>query len=188
MIRIKLTSVHVDDQAKPLEFYTEVLGLEKKSDFPAGEFRWLTVVSPEDPDGVELVLEPNDNPIARTYQEALFEAGMPAAVFEVDDIHKHDERITALGGMFRSEPTPMGPVTTSSCGCRPAPTAGRSWSWRTPRSARPLRMACPTPSSASGSVGSRRCTPWTCTCVASCPTTWPTSGAVGNRPRRSWSS
>ena len=88
MIKIKLTSVFVDDQAKALEFYTKVLGLEKKSDFPAGEFRWLTVVSPEDPDGVELVLEPNDNPVARTYQEALFEAGMPAAVFEVDDIHK----------------------------------------------------------------------------------------------------
>jgi catechol 2,3-dioxygenase-like lactoylglutathione lyase family enzyme len=86
MIRVKLTSVFVDDQAKALEFYTKVLGLEKKSDFPAGEFRWLTVVSPEDRDGVELVLEPNDNPAARTFQQAIFEAGMPAAVFEVDDI------------------------------------------------------------------------------------------------------
>jgi catechol 2,3-dioxygenase-like lactoylglutathione lyase family enzyme len=113
MIKIKLTSVFVDDQAKALEFYTTVLGLEKKTDFPAGEFRWLTVVSPEDPDGVELVLEPNDNPAARTYQEAVFEAGMPAAVFEVDDIHKQYERMRTLGGVFRTEPTPMGPVTTA---------------------------------------------------------------------------
>jgi predicted enzyme related to lactoylglutathione lyase len=113
MIRIKLTSVFVDDQAKALEFYTKVLGLEKKSDFPAGEFRWLTVVSPERPDGVELVLEPNDNPAARTYQQAIFEAGMPAVVFEVDDIHKQYERISSLGGAFRTEPTPMGPVTTA---------------------------------------------------------------------------
>ncbi len=113
MIKIKLTSVFVDDQAKALEFYTKVLGLEKKSDFPAGEFRWLTVVSPEDPDGVELVLEPNDNPVARTYQQALFEAGLPAAVFEVDDIHKQYERMSALGAVFRTEPTPMGPVTTA---------------------------------------------------------------------------
>jgi predicted enzyme related to lactoylglutathione lyase len=113
MIRIKLTSVYVDDQAKALAFYTKVLGLEKKTDLPAGQFRWLTVVSPEDPDGVELVLEPNDNPAARTYQQALFQAGMPAQVFEVDDIHKQHERITALGGRFRSEPAPMGPVTTA---------------------------------------------------------------------------
>jgi predicted enzyme related to lactoylglutathione lyase len=113
MIRIKLTSVYVDDQAKALAFYTEVLGLEKKTDLPAGAFRWLTVVSPEDRDGVELVLEPNDNPVARAYQQALFEAGMPAQVFEVDDVHKQYERITALGGVFRSEPTPMGPVTVA---------------------------------------------------------------------------
>lgn len=113
MIRVKLTSVFVDDQAKALEFYTKVLGLEKKSDFPAGEFRWLTVVSPEDRDGVELVLEPNDNPAARSFQQAIFEAGMPAAVFEVDDIHKQYQRISGLGGAFRTEPTPMGPVTTA---------------------------------------------------------------------------
>ena len=113
MIRIKLTSVFVDDQAKALEFYTKVLGMEKKADLPAGEFRWLTVVSPEDPDGVELVLEPDDNPAARSYQEAIFQAGMPAAVFQVDDIHKQHERITALGGVFTSEPAPMGPVTTA---------------------------------------------------------------------------
>jgi predicted enzyme related to lactoylglutathione lyase len=113
MIKVKLTSVFVDDQAKALEFYTKVLGLEKKSDFPAGEFRWLTVVSPEDPDGVELVLEPNDNPVARTYQQAIYEAGMPAAVFEVDDVHKQYERISGLGGVFRSEPTPLGPVTAA---------------------------------------------------------------------------
>jgi len=71
------------------------------------------VTSPEGPDELELVLEPNDNPAARTYQQAIFEAGMPAAVFEVDDIHKQYERITALGGRFRSEPAPMGPVTTA---------------------------------------------------------------------------
>jgi predicted enzyme related to lactoylglutathione lyase len=113
MIKIKLTSVFVDDQAKALDFYTRVLGLEKKSDFPAGEYRWLTVVSPEDPGGVELVLEPDDNPAARTFQHAVFEAGLPAVVFEVDDIHKQYERIGALGGTFRTGPTPMGPVTTA---------------------------------------------------------------------------
>jgi catechol 2,3-dioxygenase-like lactoylglutathione lyase family enzyme len=120
MIKIKLTSVFVDDQDKALEFYTQVLGFVKKTDMPAGEFRWLTVVSPEDPDGVELVLEPNDSSIGSTYQKALFEGGMPAAVFEVDDIHKEYERLRALGAVFRTEPTPMGPATIAmledSCG------------------------------------------------------------------------
>jgi hypothetical protein len=80
MIRIKVANVFVDDQAK-------VLGFEKKSDMPAGDFRWLTVVSPADCDGVELLLEPNDNPVAQAYQKGLFESGLPAAVVEVDDVH-----------------------------------------------------------------------------------------------------
>jgi catechol 2,3-dioxygenase-like lactoylglutathione lyase family enzyme len=113
MIKLKLTSVFVDDQDKALAFYTQVLGFVKKTDLPAGEFRWLTVVSPADPDGVELVLEPNGTPIASSYQKALFEGEIPAAVFEVDDIHKEYDRLRALGVVFRAEPTPMGPVTTA---------------------------------------------------------------------------
>ena len=84
-MRIELTSIHVDDQEKAAAFYTEVLGFVKKHDFAVGQFKWLTVVSPEDPDGVELLLEPNDNPAAQAYQEALHEQGIPCHVFGVDD-------------------------------------------------------------------------------------------------------
>jgi catechol 2,3-dioxygenase-like lactoylglutathione lyase family enzyme len=111
MIKIKLMSVLVDDQDKALKFYTDVLGFIKKQDFPVGDFKWLTVVSPAEPDGTELVLEPNDNPAARTFQEALFKQGIPLAVFAVDDIQGEYERLKKLGVVFRQEPTQMGPTT-----------------------------------------------------------------------------
>lgn len=104
-MRIKLTSVFVDDQDKALKFYTEVLGFVKKSDFPVGQFRWLTVVSPEEPDGVELALEPNDNPAARAYQKAIYDQGIPAMVFFVEDLQKEYERLKEMGVVFRTEPT-----------------------------------------------------------------------------------
>ncbi len=87
-MRIKLTSVYVDDQDKALKFYTEVLGFVKKTDISAGKYRWLTVVSPEDQDGAQLVLEPNENPAAKAYQEALFKQGVRATSFFVDEIPK----------------------------------------------------------------------------------------------------
>jgi catechol 2,3-dioxygenase-like lactoylglutathione lyase family enzyme len=110
-MKIKLTSVLVDDQDKALKFYTEVLGFVKKRDIPVGKFRWLTVVSPEGPDDIELVLEPNENPAAKTYQKALLEAGIPFTAFAVDDIQKEFERLQQLGVVFKSEPTKMGEVT-----------------------------------------------------------------------------
>ena len=104
-MKIKLTSVLVDDQDKALTFYTEVLGFVKKADFPVGEFKWLTVVSPEEPDGTELLLEPNANPAAKTFQKAIFEQGIPLTAFAVEDIQKEYERMKKLGVVFRSEPT-----------------------------------------------------------------------------------
>jgi catechol 2,3-dioxygenase-like lactoylglutathione lyase family enzyme len=115
VVKIKLNSVMVDDQDKALKFYTEVLGFIKKHDIPmGGEFRWLTVVSPEGPADIELVLEPNANPAARTYQKALHEQGIPLTAFEVDDIQKEYERMKALGVVFRSEPRQMGPTTLAA--------------------------------------------------------------------------
>jgi predicted enzyme related to lactoylglutathione lyase len=104
-MKIKLTSVHVDDQAKALRFYTEVLGFVKKTDVSADHYRWLTVVSPEEPDGTELVLEPNDNPAAKTYQQALFDQNIPAAMFFTDDVQADYERIKARGAEFTMPPT-----------------------------------------------------------------------------------
>lgn len=104
-MKIKLTSVFVDDQDKALQFYTEVLGFVKKLDFPLGQFKWLTVVSPEEPDGTQLLLEPNDNPAASAYQQALFEQGIRAASFFVEDIQKEYERMKKLGVVFTLEPT-----------------------------------------------------------------------------------
>ena len=95
-MKIQLTSVFVDDQDKALKFYTEVLGFVKKQDFSVGKFKWLTVVSPEGPDDIELLLEPNDNPTAKTYQEAIFEQGIAAAAFAVDDIQKEYNRLKQL--------------------------------------------------------------------------------------------
>jgi predicted enzyme related to lactoylglutathione lyase len=104
-MKIKLTSVFVDDQKKALSFYTEVLGFTKKSDFSNGPFRWLTVTSPEDPDGTELQLALNNNPAAKTYQEAVFQQSQPAANFMTDDIKGDYERITARGAVFTMPPT-----------------------------------------------------------------------------------
>ena len=110
-MRIHLASVFVDDQDKALRFYTEVLGFVKKMDIPAGEFKWLTVVSPEEPDGTQLLLEPNDNPASKTFQKAIFDQGIPITSFAVDDIQKEYARLKALGVTFTMQPTAMGPVT-----------------------------------------------------------------------------
>ena len=96
-MRINLTSVYVDDQAKALRFYTEVLGFVKKTDVPLGEHRWLTVVSPEDPDGVELLLEPDEHPAAKAFKDALVADGIPFTQFAVDDVNAELDRLTALG-------------------------------------------------------------------------------------------
>ena len=104
-MRIKLTSVHVDDQEKALRFYTEVLGFVKKTDFTNGPFRWLTVASPEDADGMELQLALNDNPAAKAYQQALFQQGQPAAMFFTDDVQADYERMKAQGAEFTMPPT-----------------------------------------------------------------------------------
>lgn len=109
-MKIKITSVFVEDQDKALTFYTEVLGFVKKTDMPAGDFKWLTVVSPEEPDTVELLLEPNDNPAANTYQKAIYDEGIPTASFVVDDIQQEYERLKNLGVQFTTEPTEVGPV------------------------------------------------------------------------------
>ena len=104
-MRIKLTSVYVDDQQKALRFYTEVLGLTKKADFSKGSFRWLTVASPEEPDGTQLQLALNNNPAAKTYQEAIFQQGQPAAMFNTDDVKGDYERMKARGAEFTMPPT-----------------------------------------------------------------------------------
>jgi predicted enzyme related to lactoylglutathione lyase len=106
-MKIKLTGVFVDDQDKALKFYTEVLGFQKKFEFPAGKFKWLTVVSAEEPEGVQLVLEPNNayNPAAKTYQAEIFKHGIPAANFFVGDVQKEYERLKELGVKFTKETT-----------------------------------------------------------------------------------
>ena len=110
-MKIKLTSVMVSDQDKALQFYTEVLGFVKKREIPMGEHKWLTVVSNEERDGVELVLEPMGFAPARVFQKALFEAGIPWTAFHVDDVQKEYERLEKLGVVFSMKPTKMGPVT-----------------------------------------------------------------------------
>jgi predicted enzyme related to lactoylglutathione lyase len=105
LVKIKLTTVYVDDQEKALHFYTEVLGFAKKADFSNGPYRWLTVTSPEEPDGTELQLALNDNPAGKAYQEALFQQGQPAAMFFTDDINGGHERIQAAGAEFTMPPT-----------------------------------------------------------------------------------
>ena len=106
---IKLTSVLVDDQAKALKFYTDVLGFVKKTEIP--EIRWLTVVSPDEPDGTELLLEPSENPAAQTYRAALMEQGIPYTAFATDDVRGEYERMKALGVRFTMEPTDAGNTT-----------------------------------------------------------------------------
>ena len=113
-MRIIVTSVLVDDQDKALLFYTDILGFQKKRDIPlGGEHRWLTLVSPHTPDGVELLLEPDAHPAARPFKEALVADGLPATMFGVDDIQQEYERLVAAGVKFTQPPVLMGPVTTA---------------------------------------------------------------------------
>jgi catechol 2,3-dioxygenase-like lactoylglutathione lyase family enzyme len=113
VIRIHVTSVLVDDQAKALAFYTEKLGFVKKNDVPTGEHRWLTVVSPAEPDGVELLLEPSGHPAADPFREALVADGIPFTSFAVEDVHAEVERLKGLGVEFTQEATDLGPVVTA---------------------------------------------------------------------------
>ncbi len=111
-MKIKLCSIFVDDQEKALRFYTGVLGFVKKMDIPVeGGFRWLTVVSPEEPDGTELVIEPNANPASQAFKQALREQGIPFTAFAVDDVQKEYERLKGQGVSFAQEPTQAGPAT-----------------------------------------------------------------------------
>jgi predicted enzyme related to lactoylglutathione lyase len=112
-MKIKLTSVFVDDQDKALAFYTEVLGFVKKRDIPVGAFKFLTVVAPEEPDRTELLLEPSDNPAAKAFKKALVEQGIPLATFFVADVQAEYERLQKLGVRFTMEPTPMGPTVAA---------------------------------------------------------------------------
>ena len=105
IMKIKVTSVFVNDQNKALDFYTKSLGFVKKADIGAGKYRWLTVVSAEDPNGPQLVLGPNDNPAAKTYQESMLKQGIPTTMFFVDDIQKEYQRLKKLGVKFTMEPT-----------------------------------------------------------------------------------
>lgn len=110
-MNIIVTSIFVQDQDKALAFYTEKLGFLKKEDIPAGEYRWITVVSPDAPGGVELLLEPNEHPAAREYQQKIFADGIPATMFGVTDIHKEYQHLREKGVEFIMEPIEMGPVT-----------------------------------------------------------------------------
>lgn len=112
-MKIHLTSVYVDDQDNALRFYTEVLGFVKKTDVPLGEYRWLTVVSPDQPDGVELLLEPDAHPAAKAFKEALASDGIPLTQFAVDDIAAEHDRLKQLGVVFTQEPADMGAVITA---------------------------------------------------------------------------
>lgn len=113
-MRIHVTSVFVDDQEKALEVYTRQLGFVKKADVPVGDARWLTVVSPDEPDGVELLLEPNAHPAARAFQETLLADGIPLTSFAVDDVRAEVERLRRAGLEIRQEPTAAGPVTVAT--------------------------------------------------------------------------
>jgi predicted enzyme related to lactoylglutathione lyase len=119
-MKIKLNSIFVDNQDKALKFYTEILGFKKSKEIPVGEFKWLTVTSPEGPADIELVLEPNANPAAKQFQESIFKQGIAITAFEVDDIKAEYERLKALGVMFTMAPTNAGPVTiaifSDTCG------------------------------------------------------------------------
>jgi len=112
-MRINLSSVLVDDQEKALRFYTGKLGFQKKHDIPLGEYRWLTVVSPEDPDGIELVLEPDEHPAVKPFKSALVEDGIPFTSFAVTDVAAEHKRLEALGVRFTQPPTDLGPVITA---------------------------------------------------------------------------
>ncbi|MBD3401391.1 VOC family protein [candidate division GN15 bacterium] len=107
-MKIKVASLIVDDQDKAEKFYTEVLGFEVKENVPVGEFRWLTVVSPDNRDGTELALEPNQNPAAKTFQKAIFDQGIPATMFFVEDLQKTYEKLVESGAVFKVQPKDMG--------------------------------------------------------------------------------
>jgi catechol 2,3-dioxygenase-like lactoylglutathione lyase family enzyme len=109
-MRIYVASVFVDDQSKALDFYTRMLGFKVKNDVPLGEHRWLTVVSPEDPEGTELLLEPSDHPAVKPYKAALVEDGIPATSFKVDNVDSEYDRLLSLGVSFIQEPRNAGPV------------------------------------------------------------------------------
>lgn len=109
-MRIYVASVFVDDQSKALDFYTRMLGFKVKHDVPLGEHRWLTVVSPEDPEGTELLLEPSEHPAAKPYKAALVEDGIPATSFKVDDVDSEYDRLVSLGVSFTQKPMDAGPV------------------------------------------------------------------------------
>jgi catechol 2,3-dioxygenase-like lactoylglutathione lyase family enzyme len=113
VMRINVTSVLVDDQEKALRFYTDVLGFVKKRDIPLGEARWLTVVSPDDPEGTELLLEPDEHPAAQPFKEALVSDGIPFTSFAVEDVNAEFERLRSLGVRFTQEPSEMGPTWTA---------------------------------------------------------------------------
>jgi len=115
MLRIKLTSIMVDDQDKALRFYTEVLGFRKRHDIPVGEYRWITVTSPAGPDDLELALEPNANPAGRAFQSAMFSQGIPLAAFEVSNVDEEFARLSAHGVAFTQAPTQAGPVKLAVC-------------------------------------------------------------------------
>lgn len=112
-MKINLTSVFVDDQRKALRFYTEVLGFVTKNDIPLGEASWLTVVSPDQPDGPELLLEPSDHPATQPFKQALVDDGIPYASFAVDDVHAEHARLVDMGVTFTQEPLDAGPVITA---------------------------------------------------------------------------
>ena len=112
-MKINLSRVYVDDQGKALKFYTEVLGFVMKTDIPSGKYRWLTVVSPEAPDGTELLLEPSDNPATKTFKKALYEQGIPLTSFAVEDIQEEYARLRELDVSFTMKPTKMGLVTVA---------------------------------------------------------------------------
>src|SRR5262245_12321498 len=109
-MRLKLTSIMVDDQERAVRFYTDVLGFAKSKDTPVGEFRWITVTSPEGPNDLELALEPNANPAGKAFQHAMFKQGIPVAAFEVSDLAAEFARLRAKGVTFTQPPTPAGPV------------------------------------------------------------------------------
>ena len=119
-MKIKLTSIMVEDQDRALRFYTDVLGFRKKHEIPVGEYKWLTVTSPEGPEEIELSLEPNANPAAKTFQQAMFAQSIPLAAFESSDIDKECARLKGLGVVFTHKPTKAGPVTiaifSDTCG------------------------------------------------------------------------
>jgi len=112
-MRINICSVFVDDQDKALRFYTQVLGFQKKTEVPVGDAQWLTVVSPDDPDGTELLLEPDGHPAVKPFKDALVSDGIPFTSFAVEDVHQEVQRLRGLGVTFTQEPVEMGPVTTA---------------------------------------------------------------------------